>query len=243
MPQDPKTERIAKRIAGAGVCSRRDAEKYIAEGRVTLNGKILDTPAIKVGAEDIITIDGTPLANTVESRIFKYYKPTGILTTTKDPEGRPTVFEQLPKNLPRLISVGRLDINSEGLLLFTTNSALATKLMHPKTEVERVYRVRTFGLMTKTKLEALRAGVSYEGINYLPAKVEWESVRKKGQNHWLKITLKEGKNREIRNMLRTVDIQVNRLIRLSYGPIELANLAENKLEEIPSSQLKKLEDL
>lgn len=227
-----KPERIAKIIAAAGVCSRRDAERYIAEGRVAVNGKVLDTPACTVTDDDDITIDGRPLPNKKTTRMWIYNKPAGLVTTAHDPQGRPTVFENLPRRLGRVISIGRLDLNSEGLLLLTNNGALSRQIELPKTGLPRGYRVRVRGELTEEGLRAIENGITFEGVTYRPIQVDVENVNHHSSNHWLYLVLHEGKNREIRNVMRAVGLQVNRLIRMAYGPFELGDLPVGKVTEV-----------
>ncbi len=231
MTQDNSTgERIAKRIARAGYCSRRDAERLIAERRVSLNGKILDTPACVVGPDDVILIDAKPLANAEPTRLFLYHKPAGLVTTARDEKGRPTVFSNLPKGLPRVVSVGRLDLTSEGLLLLTNDGGLARHLELPSNGWKRRYRVRAFGHPDPDTLAGLKNGIMVEGIKY--GEIEAGIEKLQGANCWLSMTLKEGKNREIRKVLDALGLKVNRLIRLSYGPFQLGNLPEGAAEEV-----------
>lgn len=225
-----KEERIAKTIAAAGICSRREAERLIENGRVQINGQILKTPAFLVTDQDEILIDGVSLPNRQKRRLWCYHKPTGLITTHRDPKGRPTVFEKLPKYLPRVISVGRLDFNSEGLLLLTTDGALARSLEHPSRGWTRKYRVRVHGTVTHTIIERLKKGITVKGIHYAPCELETE--RKQGSNTWVLITLKEGKNREIRKMMDFFGLPVTRLIRISYGPFQLGNLAPGAVKEM-----------
>lgn len=225
-----KEERIAKTIAAAGICSRREAERLIENGRVQVNGQVLKTPAFLVTDQDEILIDGTVLPNRQKRRLWCYHKPTGLITTHRDPKGRPTVFEKLPKYLPRVISVGRLDFNSEGLLLLTTDGALARSLEHPSRGWTRKYRVRVHGTVTPMIIEKLKKGITVKGIHYAPCELEIE--RKQGSNTWVLITLKEGKNREIRKMMAFFGLPVTRLIRISYGPFQLGNLAPGAVKEM-----------
>lgn len=229
----PKPIRIAKAMADAGLCSRREAERWIEAGRVVLNGKTLDTPAVTVTEADDIQVDGNPLQNKPDQpRIFLYNKPSGIICSASDPEGRPTVFEKLPKKLPRLILVGRLDLNSEGLLLLTTDGELAGTLMHPSTNLERTYKVRFRGDLTDAQIKELGEGITIEGIHFRPAKVNLLGTTRGGSNNWATVTITEGKNREIRRLFNHFGLQVNRLIRLQYGPFELGDLTTNALKEI-----------
>ena len=220
-------ERIAKKIAASGHCSRRDAEKLIEQGRVKIEGKLVTTPAIKV-TDEIITIDGMAIADPEQPRIFTYYKPVGLVTTHKDEKGRRTVFESLPKNLPRLISIGRLDINSEGLLLLTNSGELARKFELPSSGLRRLYRVRVFGRLPHDEFRKLKNGITIDGVRYESIDVE---VEKEGTNSWLQIALKEGKNREIRRVMEYFGLEVSRLIRTQYGPYQLGKLQEGEIKE------------
>lgn len=229
-------ERIAKALARAGVCSRRDAERLIAEGRVSMNGKVLDTPAVKVGPSDRIVVDGKPVKRPERTRLWRYYKPRGLVTSHKDEKDRPTVFEHLPPGMPRVISVGRLDFNSEGLLLLTNDGALARKLELPSNGWIRRYRVRVFGKLEQADLDRLKKGVTIEGVSYGP--VEAALDRQQGGNAWATISLKEGKNREVRRLMEFIGVKVNRLIRVSFGPFHLGLLKEGAVDEIPYKTLK-----
>jgi 23S rRNA pseudouridine2605 synthase len=235
-------ERLAKRLAHAGIASRRDAEKLIAEGRVQVNGKTVTTPATNVTMADTITVDGKPLAKPASDtpRLFRLHKPEGVLCTSRDDRGRKTVFDLLPPNLPRLVLVGRLDYNSEGLLLLTTDGGLSRTLTLPATGLERTYRVRVQGKPQQKHLDALRAGITVDGVRYRPAQVALDATPTSGTNHWLTITLTEGKNREIRNMLEHFGFQVNRLLRTAYGPFRLGELPRGAVVEVPQHQVKKL---
>ena len=233
-----KKERIAKIMAGAGLCSRRVAEEWILDGRVSVNGEKLTTPAFTVSQSDIITIDGKPIGTKQETRLWCYHKPTGLVTTHKDPQGRPTVFEKLPSYLPRVISVGRLDLNSEGLLLLTTDGELARRLEHPTMGWKRKYRVRIHGILTPEIQKKIEKGITIKGIKYAPCSIEVE--RTQGTNSWLQITLTEGKNREIRNIMAHFSLPVTRLIRISYGPFQLGNLEKGCVREVTKKALKEL---
>ena len=233
-----KKERIAKIMAGAGLCSRRVAEEWILDGRVSVNGEKLITPAFTVSQSDIITIDGKPIGTKQETRLWCYHKPTGLVTTHKDPQGRPTVFEKLPSYLPRVISVGRLDLNSEGLLLLTTDGELARRLEHPTMGWKRKYRVRIHGILTPEIQKKIEKGITIKGIKYAPCSIEVE--RTQGTNSWLQITLTEGKNREIRNIMAHFSLPVTRLIRISYGPFQLGNLEKGGVREVTKKALKEL---
>jgi 23S rRNA pseudouridine2605 synthase len=223
-------ERIAKVIARAGYCSRREAEKWIEAGRVKMNGSLVITLGTKVETGALVTIDDKPIAATVHSRLWVYHKPRGLITTHTDPEGRPTVFDNLPSFMPRVISVGRLDINTEGLLLLTNDGELARYLELPSTAWQRKYRVRVFGKLNMDRLSAVARGITIDKIKYKPIEIELE--QQTGNNFWLNVTLTEGKNREIKRIFEHYGLQVNRLIRISYGPFTLGNLAKGAVQEI-----------
>ncbi|MGE5259925.1 MAG: pseudouridine synthase [Actinomycetota bacterium] len=227
--------RIAKAISHAGLCSRRDAERMIETGRVAVNGKVLTTPAHVVSAKDRITVDGKPLPEAQAPRLFRYHKPRGLVTSHKDPQKRKTVFETLPESLPRVVSVGRLDINTEGLLLLTTDGELARHLELPSTGWLRRYRVRAHGRVTEEALDELRQGVTIDGIHYGP--VEARIDREQGANLWLTLGLREGKNREVKRLAEHLGLTVNRLIRISFGPFALGDLPEGAVEEVKSKVL------
>lgn len=231
-------ERVAKRMASAGLCSRRDAEKWIADGRVWVNGEKLLTPACVVGEDDEIVVDGVVLKGKETPRMWCYHKPVGLLTTHKDPQGRPTVFENLPKSLPRVISVGRLDLNSEGLLLLTTDGELARAIELPSRGWKRQYRVRIHGQITPEMIKKAAQGVTIDGIHYAPCVIEVEENQSGGKNQWVKVTLTEGKNREIRRLMESFGLQVARLIRISYGPFQLGSLPVGEVREIPYKVIK-----
>jgi 23S rRNA pseudouridine2605 synthase len=231
----PEGERIAKFLARAGVCSRRDAERLIAEGRVKLNGKKLDTPAVKVTAADKVTVDGKPVGAAEPTRLWRYHKPSGLVTTHRDPAGRPTVFERLPDTLPRVISVGRLDLTSEGLLLLTNDGALARRLELPSNAWRRRYRARAFGRIEQAELDKLANGITVDGVRYGPIEARLE---RGGANSWITLSLTEGKNREVRRVLEALGLKVNRLIRVAYGPFQLGALPPGAVEEIPRKVLK-----
>jgi 23S rRNA pseudouridine2605 synthase len=222
--------RIAKAMAHAGLCSRRDAEKWIEAGRVAVNGKVLATPAYVVKASDTITVDGNLLPQAQAPRLFRYHKPRGLVTSHKDPQGRKTVFEALPEGLPRVVSVGRLDINTEGLLLLTTDGALARHLELPSTGWLRRYRVRAHGRVTQEALDELQSGVTIDGVHYGP--VEARIDREQGGNIWLTLSLREGKNREVKRLADHLGLTVNRLIRVSFGPFALGDLAPGAVAEV-----------
>ncbi len=229
-------QRIAKVMARAGLCSRRDAEAWILEGRVTVNGQTLDSPAFNVTAEDDIRVDGERLKEAERTRLFLFHKPRGLVTTARDPEGRPTIFDALPEDLPRVVAVGRLDINTEGLLLVTNDGGLARVLELPATGWLRRYRVRAHGAIDQERLDALRQGVTIEGVHY--AGIEARLEREQGSNVWLMMGLREGKNREIKRVLEHLGLSVNRLIRVSFGPFELGDLGEGEVEEIRTRVLR-----
>ncbi len=232
----PAGERIAKFLARAGVSSRRDAEAMIAAGRVALNGQAVSHPATFVAADDIVLVDGKPVATPARTRLWRYHKPAGLVTTHRDPEGRPTVFEKLPAALPRVISVGRLDLTSEGLLLLTNDGALARLLELPATGWIRRYRVRVYGAVDPARLAALARGTTIEGVRYGPIEAGLDS--RKGENAWLSVALREGRNREIRKVMASLDLVVTRLIRISYGPFQLGLLPRGAVEEIPARVLR-----
>ena len=227
--------RIAKAIAHAGLCSRRDAERWIEQGRVAVNGKVLATAAHVVGAADRITVDGKKLPQTEAPRLWRYHKPKGLLTSHKDPQGRRTVFEALPPELPRVVSVGRLDIATEGLLLLTTDGALARHLELPSTGWLRRYRVRAHGRVSQDALDALADGVTIDGIHYGP--VEARIDREQGSNIWLMLGLREGKNREVKRLAEHLGLTVNRLIRISFGPFVLGDLEPGAVKEVKGRAL------
>jgi 23S rRNA pseudouridine2605 synthase len=236
MSETPEGDRIAKVMARAGLCSRREAEAWIAEGRVKVNGQKIASPALNVTDRDDIRVDGKPLPDKEKIRLWRYNKPRGLLTTAKDPQGRPTVFESLPKELPRVVSIGRLDLNSEGLLLLTNDGELARRLELPTTGWVRRYRVRVNGQVEVAHLNELRKGITVEGIRY--GSVQATLDRQQGDNAWLTMALTEGKNREIRKLCGHFGWAVSRLIRLSYGPFQLGNLATGEVEEVKGKVLK-----
>jgi 23S rRNA pseudouridine2605 synthase len=229
-------QRIAKVIARAGLASRREAEAWIAAGRIAVNGTTIASPAIDVTGSDHITVDGEPLPARQRTRLFLYHKPRGLMTTHADPQGRPTIFQNLPRALPRLISVGRLDFNTEGLLLLTNDGALARLLELPATGWLRRYRVRAHGAITQDRLDGLRRGVTIDDIHYGPIEAALDRVQ--GSNVWLTLGICEGKNREIRNVLGHLGLGVTRLIRISFGPFQLAELGEGEVEEVRTRVLR-----
>ncbi|MFZ5790526.1 MAG: pseudouridine synthase [Pseudomonadota bacterium] len=231
-----KGERIAKRLARAGLCSRRDAERWIAEGRVAVDGETLTSPAVNVTERSRITVDGKPIPEKAPTRLWRYHKPRGLLTTTHDPQGRPTIFDALPPELPRVVTVGRLDLNSEGLLLLTNDGELARRLELPATGWTRRYRVRVKSDVDQARLDRLAEGLTIEGIRYGPVRARLD--RQKGDNAWITMALAEGKNREVRRVCEHLGWPVSRLIRLAYGPFQLGHLERGAVEEVPARVLK-----
>jgi 23S rRNA pseudouridine2605 synthase len=231
-----RVERVAKVIARAGLASRREAEAWIAAGRVALNGTTITSPAVNVGSGDRVSVDGKPLPTRERTRLFLYHKPRGLLTTHADARGRPTIFGGLPKDLPRVVSVGRLDLNTEGLLLLTNDGGLARVLELPSTGWLRRYRVRAHGTVTQDSLDRLRAGITIDGMRY--GAIEATLDRAQGSNVWLTFAIREGKNREVRNVLGALGLQVNRLIRVSFGPFQLGELPAGAVEEVATRTLR-----
>lgn len=231
-----KPERIAKVMARAGLCSRREAERWIAEGRVTVDGKKLNAPGVTVTPSNHIIVDGKPLPQAQTTRLWRYHKPPGLLTSHGDPQGRPTVFERIPKELARVISVGRLDFNSEGLLLLTNDGGLARTLELPSTGWTRRYRVRVYGQFDEAALARLAEGVAIDGVAYGPIRARLDSRRK--DNAWLTVSLNEGKNREVRKVLENMGLEVSRLIRIAYGPFQLGNLTRGEVSEITGKAMR-----
>ncbi|MGQ0676845.1 MAG: pseudouridine synthase [Rhodospirillales bacterium] len=229
-------QRVAKLIARAGLCSRRDAERLIAEGRVKLDGKTLNQPGTVVDDPRRLLVDGKPLPAAGRARLWRYHKPAGLMTTSRDPRGRPTVFERLPATMPRVVSVGRLDLNSEGLLLLTNDGALARHLELPGTGWVRRYRVRVHGLPDPKRLAELKDGATVDGVRYGPVEAALE--RRQGSNAWLTMALSEGRNREARKLCESMGLQVSRLIRVAYGPFQLGLLPRGEAEEVPARVLK-----
>ena len=235
-PERKKPERIAKVLARAGLCSRRDAERWIADGRVAVDGKVLTTPAVTVTGINAITVDGAPLPEAAPAKLWRYHKPPGLLTSHRDPRGRPTVFERLPERLPRVVSVGRLDLNSEGLLLLTNDGELARHLELPETGWIRRYRVRVRGPVDEKRLKALEGGVTVSGIKYGAINAKLDSRR--GANAWLTVALAEGRNREVRKVMAHLGLEVSRLIRVAYGPFQLGNLNRGETAEVTGKVLR-----
>ncbi|GBQ07345.1 MULTISPECIES: pseudouridine synthase [Acetobacter] len=236
MTQETRGERIAKWLGRTGVASRRDAERMIEEGRVKLNNQPVTHPATFVTSDDIVQVDGKIVDHPQRTRLWRYHKPDGLVTTHKDPEGRPTVFASLPEGMPRVISVGRLDLNSEGLLLLTNDGELARRLELPNNGWLRRYRVRVFGVVDEARLASLANGSVFEGVRYGPIEAGLDS--RKGDNAWLTVSLREGKNREIRKVMMGLNLHVSRLIRTSYGPFQLGTLQRGELEEVPGKILR-----
>ena len=233
---DGEGDRVAKALARAGVASRREVERLIAEGRVTLNGYVLTTPAVKVGPDDELMLDGDIVNKAEPTRLFRYHKPAGLLTSHTDPKGRPTVFAHLPPELPRVVSVGRLDLASEGLLLLTNDGGLARVLELPATGWLRRYRVRVHGRVDEAKLRELKDGIAVDGVFY--GAIEATLDREQGSNAWLTLGLREGKNREVKNVLGALGLDVSRLIRVSFGPFQLGELPEGAVQELRGKMLR-----
>lgn len=235
-PRPAKGERVAKVLARAGLCSRREAERWIAAGRVAVDGETLATPAVLVTAESRVTVDGEPIPAAEQARLWRYHKPPGLVTTHRDAQGRPTVFERLPPTLPRVVSVGRLDLNSEGLLLLTNDGGLARRLELPATGWTRRYRARVHGPVDEARLAALEKGVTVSGVAYGPIRARLDSRR--GANAWLTVSLQEGRNREVRKVLAHLGLQVTRLIRVAYGPFQLGKLPRGAVRDVPAKVLR-----
>jgi 23S rRNA pseudouridine2605 synthase len=234
--QGLRSERIAKIIARAGLASRRQAEAWIAAGRVAVNGAVITTPALAITAADRVAVDGEPLPVRERTRLFLHHKPRGLVTSHADPGGRPTVFASLPEGLPRLVSVGRLDVDSEGLLLLTNDGGLARVLELPGTGWLRRYRVRAHGRVTQDRLDRLREGITVRGVRYGPIEATLE--RTQASNVWLSVAIREGKNREVKNVLGELGLAVNRLIRVSFGPFQLGGLGPGAIEEVKTRTLR-----
>lgn len=229
-------ERIAKFMARSGVCSRREAEEIIKQKRVTVNGETIESPAFNVNGDEKILLDGEKLPQIEQTRLWLYHKPAGLLTTHKDTANRATIFDNLPPYMPRVISVGRLDLNSEGLLLLTNNGALSRQLELPQNGWKRRYKVRVHGFVDKKKLTELEKGVTIDSVEYGAVKIEFDGQN--SANAWLSITLSEGKNREVRKLMKHIGLEVSRLIRLSYGPFQLGSLKRGEVREVPQKVLK-----
>lgn len=241
MPNDtrPEGERIAKLLARAGVASRREVERMIVEGRVALNGAKLETPATILPSLRGVTVDGKPVGVADRARLFRFHKPSGLLTAERDPKGRPTIYDALrnalPKGTPRLMPIGRLDLNTEGLLLLTNDGELKRAMELPASEVPRTYRARTFGAVSQAQLESLMDGITVEGVRYGPINANLE--RRTGRNQWIELTLTEGKNREVRRIFEHLGVQVSRLLRTAYGPFTLGDLPRGAAEEVKKHEL------
>jgi 23S rRNA pseudouridine2605 synthase len=235
LPASRESQRIAKLLARAGIASRREVERMIAEGRVAIGGVTVETPATLLASLHGVTVDGKPVKAPAPARLFRYHKPAGLLTTERDPKGRPTIYDRLPRDLPRVMPVGRLDLSTEGLLLLTTDGELKRQLELPATGVERTYRARAFGAVTQEQLERLIEGVEIEGIRYGPIDANLE--RRTGRNFWIEMRLSEGKNREVRRVLEHLGLQVSRLIRTAYGPFALGDLPAGAVEEVRQHDL------
>lgn len=233
-------ERIAKHLARVGICSRRHAEKLIAAGRVMVDGRVITSPALNVTSQNHIQVDNASIKLAEETRVFCYHKPKGTITSASDPEGRPTVFDKLPGTMPRVVSIGRLDFNTEGLLLLTNNGELSRYMELPKNAWLRRYRVRVHGKINPDKLTALAKGITIAGVHYQPVQAEIEKNKRTGANQWLIITIHEGKNREVRKIMTHLGLAVTRLIRIAFGPFSLGELKEGEIKEVPSPLLTKL---
>jgi 23S rRNA pseudouridine2605 synthase len=228
-------QRIAKLLARAGVASRREIERMIADGRVALNGVALETPATILTSLRGITVDGNPVEAPDVARLFLFHKPVGLLTAERDPRGRPTIYDKIPKDLPRVVPVGRLDLNTEGLLLMTTDGGLKRKLELPSNGIPRVYRARAYGKVTQEQLEDLIEGIEIEGVRY--GSIDANMERRTGANFWIEIKITEGKNREVRRVLEHLGLSVSRLIRVAYGPFVLADIPVGEIAEIRQNDL------
>lgn len=239
MPPSPKSprepQRIAKLLARAGVASRREIERMIEERRIAINGQPVEKPATLLTSLHGVTVDGKPVAAPSPARLFRFYKPPGVLTAANDPKGRPTIYDRLPKGLPRVIPVGRLDMNTEGLLLLTTDGGLKRQLELPSSGVERIYRARAFGDVSQAQLEELIHGIEIEGVRY--GSIDANLERRTGRNSWIEMRLTEGKNREVRRVLEHLGLQVSRLIRIAYGPFALGDLPAGMVDEIRQHDL------
>lgn len=234
-PREDGPQRIAKLLARAGIASRRDVERMIAEGRIALDGEVLTTPATLLDTLKGVTVDGKPVKKPEAARLFRFYKPDKTLTAARDPKGRPTIYDRLPSGLPRLIPVGRLDFMTEGLLLLTNDGELKRQLELPRTGVVRRYRARAFGAVSQQQLEALADGITVDGVHY--GSIDANLERRTGRNCWIELAIAEGKNREVRRILEHLGLQVSRLIRTAYGPLSLAGLEPGQVAEVPREEL------
>ena len=234
-------DRIAKLLARAGVASRREIERMIADGRVSLDGKVLDTPAVKLENLRGVTVDGKPVAQAEAARLFAFHKPSGLITAERDPRGRPTIYtalrNALPRGTPRLMPVGRLDFNTEGLLLMTNDGELKRAMELPSSGIPRTYRARAFGDVTQAQLDELMEGTTIDGVRY--GRIEADLERSSGRNRWIEMTLTEGKNREVRRVLEHLNLQVSRLLRTAYGPFQLADLPRGQAVEIRQAEVER----
>lgn len=230
VPKKPEGQRIAKLLARAGVASRREVERMIADGRIAIDGERVTTPATLLTSLRGVTVDGKPVRAPESARLFRFYKPAGTLTAERDPKGRPTIYDKIPKGLPRLMPVGRLDFMTEGLLLLTNDGELKRKLELPRTAVIRRYRARAFGAVSQANLDELAEGITIEGVNY--GSIDANLERRTGRNSWIELSLTEGKNREVRRVLAHLGLQVSRLIRTAYGPLDLAGLDPGSVDEV-----------
>jgi 23S rRNA pseudouridine2605 synthase len=235
MAQEP--QRIAKLLARAGVASRREIERMIAEGRIAIHGQAVAKPATLLTSLHGVTVDGKPVKEPAPARLFRYHKPAGLLTAAHDPKGRPTIYDRLPPGLPRLMPVGRLDLNTEGLLLLTTDGELKRQLELPSTGVERAYRARVFGEISQARLEELIHGIEIDGIRY--GAIDANLERRTGRNAWVEMRLREGKNREVRRVLEHLGLQVSRLLRTAYGPFKLGDLPRGAADEVKKHELER----
>lgn len=240
MSTDKKGSRIAKFMAHAGLCSRRDAERWIEAGRVQVNGEKISSPALNVSADDKILVDGKEIKSDNTPRVYLFHKPRGYICSHKDPAGRPTVFTLLPPNISRVVSVGRLDMNSEGLLILTTDPRIADAMMRPQTGLKRTYKVRISGKIRPDQIAKLEKGITIEGIRYRPIEITPEEDKTEGRNTWITMTLEEGKNREIRKVMEYLGLQVSRLMRTAYGNFEIGNLPKKGIIEVPHHRVQKL---
>ncbi len=240
LPTDAKGERVAKRLARAGVASRREIERMIADGRVSVDGEILTSPARNVTASNRLAVDGQPVGEAAPARLWRFHKTRGTLTTNRDPQGRPTIFDKLPPELPRVVTIGRLDFTTEGLLLLTNDGGVARALELPQNGWLRHYRARAHGDVDPRKLAELAEGVTVEGVHYEPIRAVLEPQQAAGTNRWIFISLREGKNREIRKVMLHLKLDVTRLIRIAFGPFQLGKLAPGAVEEVPPTVARSL---
>ena len=234
-PNAKEAQRIAKLLARAGIASRREVERMIGDGRIAIAGKTVETPATLLTSLHGVTVDGKPVKAPAPARLFRFHKPAGLLTTERDPKGRPTIYDRLPKGLPRVMPVGRLDMNTEGLLLLTTDGELKRQLELPATGVERAYRARAFGDISQERLETLIEGIEIDGVRY--GSIDANLERRTGRNQWIEMRLKEGKNREVRRVLEHLGLKVSRLIRTAYGPFALGSLPAGAVDELRQHDL------